>query len=76
MEYKVDVEAMIQQMKDYIMLEMLQKFSPDANTAELMGGVMQVFMKHGIPVETALSIFAELQPIFEKYSNKKENDQQ
>ena len=74
-EYKVDYEAMLQQMKDHIALDLLTSLSPDKKTAELTVEVMEVFMRHGIPVEIALKIFAELQPIFTKYSEKKESDQ-
>lgn len=74
-EIKIDLEAMAQQMKDYCALGVLKALSPDKRTADMTVEAMEVYIRHGVSVETALKIITELQPIFNKYSEKKETDQ-
>ena len=74
-EIKIDLEAMAQQMKDYCALELLKALSPDKRTADLTVEAMEVYIRHGVSVETALKIITELQPIFNKYYEQKETEE-
>lgn len=74
-EYTVDYQAMIQQMKDHIALELITILNPDKESAQQMIEIMEIFNRHGVSVETALKIFMDLDPVLKKYSNKKENDE-
>lgn len=73
--FKVDYKAMMQQLKDHVAIELLATMSPDEKSAKLIVDSMGVFVRNGVPVETALKIFKELTPIFNNFNEEKESDQ-
>ena len=59
-EVKFDFQAMIQQIKDEVMLETLRAFTPNKHEADKVVNAMRVFIRNGVSIETAIKITAEL----------------
>lgn len=70
MDYKFDYSAAIQQLKDMAMIDLMTAFAPDDASKKLIRDAMFIFVKNGIPSDTAIKIVSELGNIF----NKKENE--
>ena len=70
MDYKFDYYAAIQQLKDMAMIDLMTVFAPDDASKKLIRDAMFIFVKNGVPADTAIKIASELGNIF----NKKENE--
>lgn len=70
MDFKFDYSAAIQQVKDMAMIDLMTAFAPDDASKKLIRDAMFIFVKNGVPVDTAIKIASELGNIF----NKKENE--
>lgn len=70
MDFKFDYNVAIQQLKDMAMIDLMTAFAPDDASKKLIKDVMFIFVKNGVPVDTAIKIVSELDNIF----NKKENE--
>ena len=71
MDYKFDYQADIQQFKDMVMIDFMSSLAPDDETKKIIRETMAVFVKNGVPVDTAMKIVMELGNII----NKKENNE-
>ena len=69
-EVKFDFQALIQQIKDEAILEMLRTFAPDKDKADTLVNAMRVFIRNGVSIETALKIAAELGEVLETNTNE------
>ena len=69
-EVKFDFQAMIQQIKDEAMLEMLCAFAQDKDEADTLVNSMRVFIRNGVSIETALKIAAELGEVLGTNTNE------
>ena len=69
-EVKFDFQALIQQIKDEAMLEMLRAFAQDKDEADTLVNAMRVFIRNGVSIETALKIAAELGEVLGTNTNK------
>ena len=70
MDYKFDYSAAIQQLKDMAMIDLMTAFAPDDASKKLIRDALVIFVKYGVPADTAIKIMSELGNIF----NKKENE--
>lgn len=70
MDYKINYQAILQQLKDAAMIDLITSFAPDDESKKLIKDIMVIFVKNGVPVNTAIKIASELNDIF----NKKENE--
>ena len=70
MEFKFDYQAAIQQLKDMIAIDFMVSLAPDEKTKKSVYEIMGVFVKNGVPVETAMKIVSELGNMF----NSKEDE--
>ena len=70
MEFKFDYQAAIQQLKDMIAIDFMASLAPDEKTKKFIYEIMGVFVKNGVPVETAMKIVSELGNMF----NSKEDE--
>ena len=70
MDFKFDYSAAIQQLKDMAMIDLITTFAPDDASKKLIRDVMFIFVKNGVPADTAIKIVSEVGNIF----NKKENE--
>lgn len=70
MDYKFDYSAAIQQLKDMAMIDLMTTFAPDDASKKLIRDGLVIFVKNGVPADTAIKIVSELGDIF----NKKENE--
>ena len=70
MDYKFDYNAAIQQLKDMAMIDLMTAFAPDDASKKLIRDALVIFVKNGVPADTAIKIVSELGDIF----NKKENE--
>ena len=70
MEFKFDYQAAIQQLKDMITIDFMASLAPDEKTRKSIYEIMGVFVKNGVPVETAMKIVSELGNMF----NSKEDE--
>ena len=70
MEFKFDYQAAIQQLKDMIAIDFMVSLAPDEKTKKSIYEIMGVFVKNGVPVETAMKIVSELGNMF----NSKEDE--
>lgn len=70
MDYEINYQAIIQQLKDAVMIDLIASFAPDDESKKIIRDYMAIFVKHGVPVNTAMKIASELNDIF----NKKENE--
>lgn len=68
-EVKFDFQALIQQIKDEAMLEMLRAFAPDKDEADKIVNAMRVFIRNGVSIETAIKITAELAEVLGTNTN-------
>ena len=59
-EVKFDFQAVIQQIKDEVTLEILRAFAPNKHEADYIANAMRVFIRNGVSVETAIKITVEL----------------
>ena len=69
-EVKFDFQALIQQIKDEAMLEMLRAFTQDKDEADTLVNAMRVFIRNGVSIETALKIAAELGEVLGTNTNE------
>ena len=70
MDLKFDYNAAIQQLKDMAMIDLMTAFAPDDASKKLIRDALVIFVKNGVPADTAIKIVSELGDIF----NKKENE--
>ena len=70
MEFKFDYQAAIQQLKDMIAIDLMASLAPDEKTKKSVYEIMGVFVKNGVPGETAMKIVSELGNMF----NSKEDE--
>ena len=70
MDFKFDYSAAIQQLKDMAMIDLMTAFAPDDASKKLIRDALVIFVKNGVPADTAIKIVSELGNIF----NKKENE--
>lgn len=76
MEFKLDYEALMEQIKNQAMLAMLTAMIPgddDILRAQMIG-IMNVFMRHGISVDEAFRITVEIGEILNPKTDEKETD--
>ena len=69
-EVKFDFQALIQQIKDEAMLEMLRAFAQDKDEADTLVNAMRVFIRNGVSIETAIKIAAELGEVLGTNTNE------
>ena len=69
-EVKFDFQALIQQIKDEAMLEMLLAFAQDKDEADTLVNAMHVFIRNGVSIETAIKIAAELGEVLGTNTNE------
>lgn len=72
MEYRIDYEALIQQLEDQAMLKLLLAVTPDAHVKDMIKKVIGVFIQHGVSVENALEIMKDIAEAFK--TNEEENN--
>ena len=70
MACKFDQYAALQQTNDMAMIDLMTAFAPDDASKKLIRDAMFIFVKNGVPADTAIKIVSELGNIF----NKKENE--
>lgn len=70
MDFKFDYKAAIQQLKDMAMIDLMTAFAPDDASKKLIRDTLVIFVKNGVPADTAIKIVSEVGDIF----NKKENE--
>lgn len=70
MEYEINYQAIIQQLKDAAMIDFIASFAPDDKSKKRIRDIMGIFAKNGIPVDTAVKITSELCDILNKEENE------
>lgn len=70
MEFKFDYQAAIQQLKDMIAIDFMASLAPDEKTKKSIYEIMGVFVKNGVPVETAMKIISEFGDMFNSKEDK------
>ena len=70
MEFKFDYQAAMQQLKDMIAIDFMASLAPDEKTKKSVYEIMGVFVKNGVPVETAMKIISEFGDMFNSKENK------
>lgn len=65
-KFEINYDAMIQEIKDDLTLKLLKLSIPDSPDKDVVIKAIGIFVKHGIPVTTALDIFTELNVLFPK----------
>ena len=70
MEFKFDYQAAIQQLKDMIAIDFVASLAPDEKTKKSVYEIMGVFVKNGVPVETAMKIISEFGDMFNSKEDK------
>lgn len=70
MEFKFDYQAAIQQLKDMIAIDFMASLAPDEKTKKSIYEIMGVFVKNGVPVETAIKIVSEFGNMFNSKEDK------
>lgn len=70
MEFKFDYQAAIQQLKDMIAIDFMASLAPDEKTKKSVYEIMGVFVKNGVPVETAMKIISEFGDMFNSKEDK------
>ena len=70
MDFKFDYSAAIQQVKDMAVIDLMTAFAPDDASKKIIRDALGIFVKNGVPADTAIKIASELHDIF----NKKENE--
>ena len=70
MEFKFDYQAAIQQLKDMVASDFMASLAPDEKTKKSVYEIMGVFVKNGVPVETAMKIISEFGDMFNSKEDK------
>lgn len=70
MEFKFDYQAAMQQLKDMIAIDFMASLAPDDKTKKSVYEIMGVFVKNGVPVETAMKIISEFGDMFNSKEDK------
>ena len=70
MEFKFDYQAAMQQLKDMIAIDFMASLVPDEKTKKSVYEIMGVFVKNGVPVETAMKIISEFGDMFNSKEDK------
>ena len=70
MEFKFDYQAAIQQLKDMLAIDFMASLAPDEKTKKSVYEIMGVFVKNGVPVETAMKIISEFGDMFNSKEDK------
>ena len=70
MEFKFDYQAAMQQLKDMIAIDFMASLGPDEKTKKSVYEIMGVFVKNGVPVETAMKIISEFGDMFNSKEDK------
>lgn len=70
MEFKFDYQAAMQQLKDMIAIDFMASLAPDEKTKKSVYEIMGVFVKNGVPVETAIKIISEFGDMFNSKEDK------
>ena len=70
MEFKFDYQAAMQQLKDMIAIDFMASLAPDEKTKKSVYDIMGVFVKNGVPVETAMKIISEFGDMFNSKEDK------
>ena len=70
MEFKFDYQAAMQQLKDMIAIDFMASLAPDEKTKKSVYEIMGVFVKNGVPVETAMKIISEFGDMFNSNEDK------
>lgn len=70
MEFKFDYQAAMQQLKDMIAIDFMASLAPDEKTKKSVYEIMGVFVKNGVPVETAMKIISEFGDMFNSKEDK------
>ena len=70
MEFKFDYQAAMQQLKDMIAIDFMASLAPDEKTKKSVYEIMGVFVKNGVPVETAMKIVSEFGDMFNSKEDK------
>ena len=70
MEFKFDYQAAMQQLKDMVAIDFMVSLAPDEKTKKSIYEIMGVFVKNGVPVETAMKIVSELGNMFNSKEDK------
>lgn len=70
MDYKFDYKAAMQQLEDAIIINFMSSLAPDDETKKIIREAMTVFVKNGVPVDTAMKIVIELGNIIKKENNE------
>lgn len=69
-EVKFDFQALIKQIKDEAMLEMLRTFAQDKDEADTFVNAIRVFIRNGVSIETAIKIAVELGEVLGTNTNE------
>lgn len=56
----IDIDALMQQLKDEIAIHTISSFSPDEKSKKLIISILRVFTSYGVSVETAFKILQEI----------------
>lgn len=70
MEFKFDYQAVMQQLKDMAVIDFMASLAPDEKTKKSVYEIMGVFVKNGVPAETAMKIISELGNMFNSKEDK------
>ena len=70
MEFKFDYQAAMQPLKDMIAIDFMASLAPDEKTKKSVYEIMGVFVKNGVPVETAMKIISEFGDMFNSKEDK------
>lgn len=70
MEFKFDYQAAMQQLKDMVAIDFMASLAPDEKTKKSVYEIMGVFVKNGVPVETAMKIISEFGDMFNSKEDK------
>ena len=70
MEFKFDYQAAMQQLKDMVAIDFMASLAPDQKTKKSVYEIMGVFVKNGVPVETAMKIISEFGDMFNSKEDK------
>ena len=70
MEFKFDYQAAIQQLKDMVAIDFMASLAPDEKSKKSVYEIMGVFVKNGVPVETAMKIISEFGDMFNSKEDK------
>lgn len=60
----MNLDALVQQVKDQAMVQMAAAFVKDKAQKELITRILETFVSHGVDVLTAMNILGELLEVF------------